>query len=242
MNEAKKNDILEKAKIWFLETIAENHVRNTEKLANPKEFNINPFLTPYLANFFTGNSSAESLAKALIYPRALGTSVTTSFGSNMQKFSTDVLSSFGSTTSGIDIEFIDALDGKKKYCQLKAGPNTINKDDVETIHHHFSSVLNLARTNSLDLGVNDLVVGILYGERKDLSGHYKRIESQYHHPLIVGGDFWHHLTGDPSFYLDLIDATSQVAERVNGADVLAKTVQTLSKSEVIQKLSKDLRA
>ena len=33
----------------------------------------------------------------------------------------------------MDIEFEDALDGSHKYCQLKAGPNTINKDDVEKL-------------------------------------------------------------------------------------------------------------
>jgi hypothetical protein len=39
----------------------------------------------------------------------------------------------GSVVHGIDIEFIDAIDGRKKYCQLKSGPSTINKDDVVTI-------------------------------------------------------------------------------------------------------------
>lgn len=75
----------------------------------------------YLANFLTGNSSPKSIAKALIYPRILGTSITTSFGTNIQKFTNDVLDAFGSTTPGIDIEFIDRIDGHKKYCQMKSG-------------------------------------------------------------------------------------------------------------------------
>ena len=33
------------------------------------------------------------------------------------------------------------IDGEKKYCQLKSGPDTINKDDVETIAGHFKSVI-----------------------------------------------------------------------------------------------------
>lgn len=51
--------------------------------------------------------------------------------------------SFGSMVSGIDIEFEDALDGRHKYCQVKLGPNTINKDDVVTIHNHFKDARNL---------------------------------------------------------------------------------------------------
>jgi hypothetical protein len=110
-------EILDKAKEWFRNIIAVNHIANTRKLKKSSEFNINPFLAIYLANFLTGNSSAKSIAKALIYPRILGTSITTSFGTNIQKFTNDVLDAFGSTTPGIDIEFVDRIDGHKKYCQ-----------------------------------------------------------------------------------------------------------------------------
>src|SRR5690606_17298596 len=99
----------------------------------------NPFLDKYKAQFLTGNDSPESVAKALIYPRVLGTSINTTFGSKMQKFCSEVLEGFASTTSGIDIEFIDLVDGHRKYCQVKAGPNTINKDDVDTINRHFQA-------------------------------------------------------------------------------------------------------
>ena len=110
-----KEELLAKAKAWFQSTIIENHIKNSQKLIHPKEFNINPFLVAYLAKFLTGNTEPKSIAKALIYPRVLGQSITTSFGQNIQKFTNDVLSAFGSTTSGIDIEFIDQIDGHKKY-------------------------------------------------------------------------------------------------------------------------------
>ena len=57
----------------------------------------------------------------------------------MQGFISAIQNAVGSTTSGMDIEFTDQTDGRKKYCQLKAGPNTINADDVETIAGHFQS-------------------------------------------------------------------------------------------------------
>jgi hypothetical protein len=232
-----KDEILAKAQGWFRDVLAQNHIKNTAKLKKPSEFNINPFLVTYLANFLTGNSSPESIAKALIYPRVLGQSITTSFGQNLQRFTNDVLGSFGSTTSGIDIEFIDQIDQQKKYCQLKAGPNTINKDDVETINSHFKSIRNLARTNNLAITVNDLIVGILYGERAQLSGHYKAIENNHHYPVIIGMDFWHRLTGDENFYLELIQAFAEVANEADSSKLLQDTIKQLAMSEDIQKLS-----
>ncbi len=240
MKSCDKEKILEKAQKWFLSTIAENHIRNTEKLSNPDAFNINPFLATYLANFLEGDSSPISIAKALIFPRVLGSSITTSFGTNMQKFSSEVLDSFGSTTQGIDIEFIDQLDGHKKYCQLKAGPNTINRDDVETIHNHFDSIVRLARTNNLRIANDDLIIGVFYGTHNELSGHYLRLESQYNHPIFVGKDFWLHLTGDSNFYRDLISSIMHVAEKANGMKIIEETIEELASSDVIINLSKSI--
>ena len=127
MSNVESKLILELVKEWFRIVIVPNHLKNTQKLDSVSEFYINPFLTPYLAAYLTGELTPESVAKALLYPRVLGTSITTSFGTNMQKFISDVLkNSFGSMVSGIDIEFTDALDGRRKYCQVKLGPITIN--------------------------------------------------------------------------------------------------------------------
>jgi hypothetical protein len=222
MQNSEKQEILDKSKQWFRETLSANHIRNAQQLTNPHKFNINPFLTVYLANFLTGNSSPESIAKALIYPRVLGTSITTSFGS---------------TTSGIDIEFIDQIDGHRKYCQLKSGPNNINKDDVETIANHFKSVLNLSRTNNLRLSINDLIVGVIYGTPADLSGHYRRITAQYHYPVLVGQAFWQRLTGDEHFYTDLIRSMGEVATEADFTAQLSQVITALASSPEVIELS-----
>lgn len=228
-----KEEILEKAKQWFRETIATNHIANTQKLKNSSEFNINPFITVYLANFLTGDSTPESIAKALILPRCLGTSITTSFGQNLQSLTSILLEAYGSTTSGIDIEFMDHLDGHKKYCQLKAGPNTINKDDVETISGHFGAATRLARTNNVRVSVDDFVVGILYGDTADISAHYRRITTQYNYPVFIGKDFWHRLTGDEDFYSDLLTAFASVAEESDFSKELEDVIAELAKDEKI---------
>ncbi len=179
-----------------------------------------------MANFLTGNDNPKSIAKALVLPRVLGSSISTSFGMKIQKLISELFEGFGSTTSGIDIEFIDAIDGRKKYCQLKSGPNTINYDDVETIFGHFNGTINLARTNNLNIGINDLIVGIIYGNRSELSSHYMRINEKYQ--VIIGMDFWYHLTGKKDFYFDLIDAVGEVALEVDGTKIIQETIETLS--------------
>ena len=232
-----KNDILQKAKQWFKNSIAQNHIKNTKKLANPKNLIINPFLVKYLANFLTGNSNPESIAQALLLPRGVGTSINTAVGTNMQTFTSTVLEGFGSVIPGIDIEFMDQVDKEWKYCQLKAGPNTINKDDVETIANHFKDVINLAKQNRKRISFDDMVIGVIYGEESDLSTHYKNITKKHHYPVIIGKEFWYRLTGDKDFYNDLINAIGSVACEANYGQELQNIISELAKSEKIQNLN-----
>lgn len=238
MTEIEKQEILEKSKEFFRDIVVESHIKNTKKLVKLKEFNVNPFLITYLANYLTGNNSAESIAKALIYPRVLGTSINTLFGNRIQTFCNKVLNSFASTTSGIDIEFIDAIDNRRKYCQIKAGPNTINKDDVETIKNHFKGVRKLARTNGLSIEFNDLVLGVLYGTKKELNGNYRKVNEDY--PVIVGQEFWYRLTGDEDFYADLISAFGEVAIEADSTKLLKETIEELAAEIHVSDEFKDL--
>lgn len=238
MNKVKRQEILELVKNWFRTVILPNHIKNTEKLTDPDIFDINPFLAPYLAGFLTGELTPDSVAKALLYPRVLGTSITTSFGQNMQKFISDVLKdSFGSMVAGIDIEFIDAIDGRRKYCQAKLGPNTINKDDILTIHNHFKAARNLGRTNNVSVQHGDLVIGILYGEQGQESNHYQKLRDEHDYPLYIGQEFWHRLTGDADFYQELRKAIAEVAVEAKGSEIIRNVAETLSKSEAIKKLA-----
>jgi len=220
------DEIIEKAKDFFKKEIVPSHIANTEKLTRLSEFNLNPFLDKYKASFLTGNDDPESIARALIYPRVLGTSINTTFGNKLQKFCSEVLEGFASTTSGIDIEFIDKLDGRRKYCQIKAGPNTINKDDVVTLKGHFTAVKNLARTNNLNIALNDLIIGVFYGTPADLSGHYKTLHKEF--PVIIGAEFWYRLTGEKEFYQKLTDAIGDVATEYDGTELMQKVITSLA--------------
>lgn len=78
MTEQQKQAIIESGKQYFRSIIIPNHLKNLNKL-HLSSFDINPFLINYLAAFLCGNTQPTSLAKALVYPRILGTSLNTSF-------------------------------------------------------------------------------------------------------------------------------------------------------------------
>lgn len=228
MREEDRQEILEKAKIFFKNKVAYNHFKNTEKLKDINEFNINPFTHKYLSNFAFGDNSPESMAKAILYPRILGTSISTTFGTQLQYFCSEVLTSYASTTSGIDIEFIDTIDNRKKYCQVKSGPTTINNDDVTTIINHFTSIKNLARTNRMrDFNpMYDCIVGVFYGTEDQLSGSYNAIAKEY--PVYIGKEFWYRLTGDEEFYFELINAFAEVALDIDGTQLVETITNSLA--------------
>lgn len=228
MTEQERQEILARSKEFFRNRVADNHIRNTRKLTDISKFNINPFTLRYLSNFAFGNNTPENMAKALLYPRILGTSISTTFGTQLQFFCNEVLTSYASTTSGIDIEFIDALDGRRKYCQVKAGPNTINHDDITTVMNHFTAIRNLARTNRMtDFNpLFDCVVGVFYGTEEELSASYRTIAREY--PVYIGQYFWHRLTGDENFYFDLINAFAEVAAEMDSTDLINNVLESLA--------------
>jgi len=235
MDDKQRLMLLDRAKVFFRNEIVDSHINSAcHRAGRLSNYNVNPFLYKYLANFLKGNDDARSIAEALVLPRVLGSAITTSFGMKIQKLISELFEGFGSTTPGIDVEFIDCIDGRKKYCQLKSGPNTINFDDVQTILGHFQGTINLARTNHLNIGVNDMIVGVIYGEATDLSSHYKKINETY--TVQIGEEFWHRLTGKKDFYYELIDAFGDVALEIDGTSVLSETIDSLE-AEILEKFS-----
>ena len=229
MEKVQKQAIIRSGKEYFRSVIIPNHLRNLEKLSL-SSFNFNPFLINYLAAFLCGNTEPESLARALVYPRILGTSLNTSFGQNIQVFISQLQEVVGGASGidGIDIEFVDALDGWRKYCQCKAGPQTINKDDIATILGHFKYLMNKSRLDRMGLQFNDLVVGVLYGERVNLSANYKAIDA--HYPVLCGTEFWERLTADKNFYYQLAKAFGEVVEEdgIDGSALILAKVNEIA--------------
>lgn len=233
MKEEQKQTIIASGKEYFRSNIIPNHIKNLNRL-KLRDFDINPFLINYLAAFLCGNTEPESLAKALVYPRILGSSLNTSFGMSIQIFISQLQEIVGGASGidGIDIEFVDAIDGRRKYCQCKAGPKTINRDDVATILGHFKKLIGKARLDRIPLQMDDMIVGVLYGE--NLSANYKTISASY--PVYAGAEFWEHLTGDGQFYNRLAKAFGEVVEEdsIDGSKLILDKVAGIAE-EIRQK-------
>lgn len=229
MDNQQKQAIINSGKEYFRSIIIPNHIKNLRKL-QLNSFNINPFLINYLAAFLCGDTEPISLAKALVYPRILGTSLNTSFGQNIQIFISQLQEVVGGASgiNGIDIEFIDAIDGRRKYCQCKAGPQTINKDDIATVLSHFKYLMNKSRLDRMGLQFDDLIVGVMYGEKENLSAFYKAINT--HYPVMCGAEFWERLTGDKNFYFCLSKAFGEVVEEegIDGSKLILDKVNEIA--------------
>lgn len=205
---------------YFEKKIFENHLTAIVKTHSKlKTYKINPIVVKYLSKVLENNYNPEGVAKALFYPRVLGTSITTSFGTRIQDMFVELEIADGSMIKGMDIEFMDKIDNRKKWCQLKSGPNTINHEDVAPLVAKFSKAINLGRTNKALEGISntDFIVGVLYGEVGDLSMHYKNIDRT--HPVIIGREFWQRITGFPNFYDGLV---AELHKCINNLDTTDK--------------------
>ncbi|MBN8697101.1 MAG: restriction endonuclease [Bacteroidetes bacterium] len=203
------------------EKVFEKHITSSlSKHTSISSYNINPIVVKYLSKLLEDKYSPEGVAKALFYPRVLGTSINTSFGTHIQNMLVDLRIAEGSMLKGMDIEFVDKLDDRRKYCQLKSGPNTINSGDVKPLIKEFSDIINLSRTNrALDAIRNsDFIVGVLYGVEDELSVHYKAINRV--HPVIIGQEFWHRLTGYENFYSNLVVSLHKSIDELDTKDMI----------------------
>lgn len=214
---------------YFKEKVFDNHVKaSLNQNAKLKSYKINPITVKYLSQVLEGDYTPLGVAKALFYPRVLGTSINTSFGTRIQNMFVELGIASGSMIQGMDIEFTDQIDKRKKWCQLKAGPNTINHDDVPPLINKFTKTINLARTNAALKGIsnNDFIVGVLYGESDELSQHYLNINKK--HPVIIGKDFWHRVTGFPNFYDKLVVELQKLINTIDTKDLITKGVDKLA--------------
>ncbi|MCF1713323.1 hypothetical protein L0U88_01615 [Flavihumibacter sp. RY-1] len=214
---------------YFKLNIFDNHLKASISIHTKlKTYKINPIIVKYLSKILENDFTAIGVAKALYYPRVLGTSISTIFGSRIQNMFVDIGLANGSLIKGMDIEFIDKLDDRKKWCQLKAGPNTINSEDVSPLIRKFTDTINLARTNSAFRNINntDFIVGVIYGQSEELSMHYRTINKI--HPVYIGNEFWFRLTGYEHFYTNLVSDLHDLILRLDSNNVISSGIELLA--------------
>ncbi len=222
-----ENELLEIITGYFRDKIFENHkISSLKTHSKLKSYKINPIIVKYLSKILENEFNPVGIAKALYYPRILGTSINTSFGTRIQNMFVELGIARGSLIKGMDIEFTDKIDNREKWCQLKSGPNTINSEDVSPLLNKFTTVTNLARTNSMNLNNSDLILGVLYGEEDQLSQHYQKINKKF--PVIIGKELWHRLTGFQNFYDKLVSNLDLMILNLDTDDFFKKGYMALA--------------
>jgi len=221
--------LLDKVACFFEEKIFDKHKLKTSKEHSTlKSYNFNPILVKYLSKILDDKITPVGIAKALYFPRVLGTSINTSFGTNFQNMLVKLELVDGSLHDGMDIEFIDKIDKRKKWCQLKSGPNTINSGDVSPIIDKFSKLANRARQNLIEMNnTTDLIVGVLYGSEDQLSQHYRKINEK--HPVYIGRELWQRITGYPNFYDQLVIRLDMMIQSIDSEEFFKQGYLKLAK-------------
>ena len=223
-----KSDLIRAFTRWYEQDFLERQLETIDRAANIEEHNSNPFIAAYAAKAISGGLAPFDQARALVIQRAFGTGMHTSFGTQIQKaIITIVPTASGSVIQGMDIEFQEPATGIMRYCQVKAGPYTVNKDTSEKIVDKFDKALNLAKTNGVRITNDQLIVGVLYGTQDQLSTFYKEIEKRY--SVFAGKNFWQRLTGHEAFYEELITSFRTVSDQSEVDDRVEAAILKLSK-------------
>jgi hypothetical protein len=230
--------IAHEMEVWFRTIFIPQQEKNLKKLKHVKNHKINPYLAKYRSIALTGKVSPEGIARAMVVGTSLITGLNTSFGTQLQREITNILSGVnGSLTQGIDVEYVDHFDGRKKMAQIKAGPATINKDDIKTIIGHFNQARSLGNTNNVSVSVADQVVGVIYGKDSDLNDHYKKIQGAGY-TVLVGDDFWEHMTGEKGLGTRLIAVCAAAIPSATLNPLLEQVVRDLAADPAIIDLAK----
>ncbi|MDM7540008.1 PmeII family type II restriction endonuclease [Leuconostoc mesenteroides] len=231
-----ETELLERAQSFFEEKFMKNQKAAFKKLSLDK-IKYNPFLIRELASRISDTIDANSVAKALVYPRVLGTSANTAFGSNTQNMIVEIMGQdVVSNVSGMDIEYHSPVTGDYRWAQLKAGPNTINKNDIAPMENDFQKAQNLAKQNrNTRFTFNSPVCAILYGEHDQVSSVYKTMESNGKINILVGEEFWYDLTGYKDFYQQLIKSIKQASQSISLKPTIDEAVTRIEKEILSQK-------
>lgn len=102
-----------------------------------------------------------------------------------------------SSAKGVDIEV--ETDTTYKAISVKSGPNVFNSSQVAQMNRQFDELRKRLDTYLRQVGKYfDPILGASYGRKDSASTSARKYR------LVAGQAFWQELTGDPEFYLKLI--------------------------------------
>lgn len=240
MTEQQKQDIIESGKQYFRSLIKFDYFESLDELTLDR-LDFDPYFINYLSTLIKEDSQFVELAKAIVYPNVFDRVFNLSIENNIQNI-VSLLQHFtlgASRFEGIDFEFIDAIDGRHKYCRCMAGPNT--SEDMNLIITPLSQFKIVMSQPNLEVQFDDIAVGVLFGKYEDLSmsTSYMVLEAQY--PVWCGDEFWLHLTGDKNFYIRMLQAMGEVLDEgdFEGSEILQAKVKEFAE-EIKQICGRDI--
>lgn len=200
-----------------LRTLIENFVHNNidafhaRRLSNIQGLTLKGVLenkNPYLFKAKNLNSASE-LVSALLDAR-LSSGEETTFGKFLEDLALFVAQKTGggqkSTTQGLDIDL--TRNGVRYLIALKSGPNWGNADQHKKLRELLRTAVRVARQSGVQTGAIVPVEGICYGKfgrgaGKEDKGDYIR---------LAGQSFWHLISGQKTFYVDVIEPLAHEAK------------------------------
>lgn len=113
---------------------------------------------------------------------------------------------YKSRIEGIDMEFTDS--GTRYIVSIKSGPNWGNSGQIARMTENFNRAQRILRTQNKNMQII-AINGCCYGKGgiQDKGTYFK----------YVGQSFWSLLTGEPEFYLEIIDPLGYRAKEKNEA-------------------------
>lgn len=160
-----------------------------------EDLDFNPYLLCIL-----GFETPEEIAEFMVAQR-VERSIVTSYGQRIQKIAKEIAGR-GTGVEGADI--CKEVRGRRYYIQVKAGPNTINKDISSEINRLLSSAI---RRNHGSVAL----LGMTYGKRDRVSSiiqRYSQID------WLIGREFWAFISDDPDCAKKIYEIAREVVQSI----------------------------
>jgi hypothetical protein len=186
-----------------------------------KDFNINPFLFRLLSEQL-GLKDARSIVEFLLSER-FERGATTSAGDMFQK-----LAGIFCEPTGVEgADLMKRKEGRYYYIQIKAGPNTVDKDACQKLSRDLRSAQRRHR------GAITLF-GMAYGSPDQISSivqKYLDVDE-----MLIGREFWEFISDDPDCLQELYEIAGEVARTFR--DKRGRTIAQLLKDK-LEELTKE---
>lgn len=106
---------------------------------------------------------------------------------------------------GIDIMIEDKEENTVYAIAVKSGPSVFNADSKKRQEQNFNAARKLAQQAK---AIYEPIIGYCYGKKRSTGRGRPTIYKE-----LAGQDFWYELTGDPDFYVHIIDYMGNKPEK-----------------------------